>query len=298
MSDLDQQTAPAEQPNAGTAISGEEQPASQQTTPSVETTARAQGWVPQDEWRGDPAKWRPADEFVRRGEEELPILRERSRDMARKLADLEHKLASADAGYKQNLANLERMTGLALVRQRDSIVSQYEAAMRQAAEVGDVARYDQLRRDMGESVHQFDNGVRAVRQAEQQQPQQQAPPREVQDFTTRNPWFNADAALNMEAQAIHMMLQRDRPELSLGDNLKAVESEIKRRYPQRFGTQQPAQQQPQYAVEGGGGRVPASTGRGKGAADLPADARAQAEKFVRDGLFKDINEYARDYWAQ
>ena len=33
-----------------------------------ELEAREQGWKPQDEYEGDPNKWRPAKEFVERGE--------------------------------------------------------------------------------------------------------------------------------------------------------------------------------------------------------------------------------------
>jgi len=33
-----------------------------------ESEAREQGWKPQDEYEGDPNKWRPAKEFVERGE--------------------------------------------------------------------------------------------------------------------------------------------------------------------------------------------------------------------------------------
>lgn len=42
----------------------------QQQTPvdSYEEEARAQGWKPKEEFEGDPSKWRPAREFVERGE--------------------------------------------------------------------------------------------------------------------------------------------------------------------------------------------------------------------------------------
>ena len=33
-----------------------------------EVTAREQGWVPKEEYQGDPEKWRGAKEFVERGE--------------------------------------------------------------------------------------------------------------------------------------------------------------------------------------------------------------------------------------
>ena len=40
----------------------------------VETRALAMGWQPKEQFKGDPSKWRPAEEYVQRGEELLPIV--------------------------------------------------------------------------------------------------------------------------------------------------------------------------------------------------------------------------------
>ena len=37
-------------------------------TDPYESEAREQGWKPKEEYEGDPEKWRPAKEFVERGE--------------------------------------------------------------------------------------------------------------------------------------------------------------------------------------------------------------------------------------
>ena len=34
----------------------------------IDEAARAQGWVPQEEWDGDPTQWRDAQVFLERGE--------------------------------------------------------------------------------------------------------------------------------------------------------------------------------------------------------------------------------------
>ena len=43
-------------------------PVSETATDSYEAEAREQGWKPKEEYEGDPEKWRPAREFVERGE--------------------------------------------------------------------------------------------------------------------------------------------------------------------------------------------------------------------------------------
>ena len=42
----------------------------------IEQKAKAMGWSPQEEFRGDPDKWIDAAKFVARGENIMPILKE------------------------------------------------------------------------------------------------------------------------------------------------------------------------------------------------------------------------------
>lgn len=299
-------------PESGTPIPGEAPPpSSAPETNDTESRARAMGWVSKEEFRGPPDNWRDADEFVRRGEEELPIMRERNRDMTRRLADLEAKLNQRDQTYAQQVQNLERMSTLALQRQRDQLVSSYENAMREAAQMGDVQRYDQLRQDMGQQVHHFDTQVRqhvyGQQQRHPQQPQMDQqnrpagsdmPPDDKQTidgWAARNPWFTADAELQGAMIMHYSRLQREQPNMSLRDRMEAAERATKGQYASRFGM---AHQPGGQSVEGGGGRVPVSFTRKKGASDLPADARAQGQRFVKEGLFKSMDEYATRYFEQ
>lgn len=58
-------------PEAEPVVTQTEQPEQNQVTPDVdpyEEQAREQGWRPKEEYEGDPNKWRPAKEFVERGE--------------------------------------------------------------------------------------------------------------------------------------------------------------------------------------------------------------------------------------
>lgn len=289
-------TEAPEQQNHGTYVPGE-QVATQ--SDDTESRARAMGWVPKEDYKGNPDNWRDAGEFVRRGEEILPIVQERNRDLTRKLNELEARLNQKDVEHQTNLKKIERMSEIALVRQREQLLGSYDQAMRQAAASADVDRYDQLSRDRDQAVSQFDNRIRETVAVQPQQQQPQAPP-EVQAWVERNKsWFLGDEALNMEAQAVHMGLRKKHPFMSHEENLKEVERTIKQRYPEKFGiqTQQAAPSISYGAVEGGGSRRPSAGGGGKTASDLPAEARAAAERFVKQGIFKDVNEYARDYFA-
>lgn len=290
--------------NQGVAVPGEAAPVpgGDYTPPSdaapaaqdggdVESRARANGWVPQDEFRGPPEKWRDAAEFVKRGEEELPVLRERNRALAAKLENLER-------GFKQEIQKLDKMSTLALDRQRQTLQRDYEAAMRDAVANGDVQRWDQLNRDMKQAVHAHDTQVfETVRGPVQQQPQQQNGPVDpiIESFVARNPWMTKDREMSAVAQAYSVHLEQTSPHLTMQQNLEATERYIKQqRYADRFGARPPAnvESASRLPVNGGGGQ------RRRSAADLPADAKAQADKFVKQGLFKNRDEYAAEYFAQ
>ncbi len=278
--------------SAGISVPGEE---IQQSVPrddsgDVETRARAQGWVPKDEFRGPAEKWRDADEFVRKGEEELPILRERSRTLSKTVDELQRKFSQAETERKAELARLERMSSVALQKQREQLEANYKFAMRQAVEAGDVARFEQLDGDRNTAIKAFDEHVTPVAK-----PQQQNHPEHevatVQTWTQQNPWFTADPELNAVAQAHHMRLNREKPGLSLNENLAEVTKYVRQRYADKF--------TPTIvtgAVEGGGQRM-ASASKAKGAGTLTSEERRVGEKFVKEGLFKDLNEYAKELYA-
>ena len=263
----------------------------------TETRARAMGWVGKDEFRGPAENWRDADEFVRRGEEELPILRERSRDMARKNAEIEARLARQEREFADRAARLEKMSSIALTRQREQIEANYEAAKRDAVQIGDIQRYEQLNRDQGQAVRQFDQQYHEAVTPKQPQNGPELAPQdaaEVSVWTQQNPWFNADPLLNNYAQAVHMSLRQSKPGMSLRENLAEVSREIRSRFPEKFGTAE--RRTP--SVEGGGGGMPSGARRARGVSDLPAEARSVGNEFVKAGAFKSLAEYAKDYWAQ
>lgn len=301
----------AEQINSGTPIPGETMPPSEQIErtdaparePSdTEARARAMGWVPKEEFRGPADNWRDADEFVRRGEEELPVARERLKETTRKVADLERKLRETAETHQRSIAQLERMSTRALDIQRQQIHASYEAAKRDAVSMADTDRYAQLVRDQQQALQQHDEQTHQAVVQPQRQPNPNGPPplsptdeATVNGWIEKNRWFQADEEMNLVAQRYHVKLGRERPGLSLEENLRETESYIRQRYPDKFGS---TQRTTTAAAVEGGTRLATPTSRAKGANELPADARRQGEKFVKEGLFKDINEYAKDYWSQ
>lgn len=261
----------------------------------VESRARSMGWVSKEEFRGNPDDWRDAGEFVRRGEEELPILRERNRTLTRRIDKIERT-------HQDQFSRLERMTDVALQRQRDQISNSYEQAKFTAAESGDAERYNQLTQDQQEALRIHDEsyqepapqGGQDPRQPQQPGGQQAGNGRWTQadmDYGDRwaeqNGWVQ-DPVLGSLAIAYHKQLQHEQPGLSIEQNLHEVGRRVRERFPEKFGVKPPEPS----AVEGGGRGV---RRQGKGVADLPADAKRQGQKFVEEGLFKSLEDYAKEY---
>jgi hypothetical protein len=76
----------------------------------VEQRAMNEGWVPQDEWSGDPEQWRPAKEFLDRGEL-FKKIEEQKRELKQVRAAMEefgrHHAEVKKIAYKEALATLK-----------------------------------------------------------------------------------------------------------------------------------------------------------------------------------------------
>lgn len=53
----------------------------------------------------------------------------------------------------------------------------------------------------------------------------------VAEWARWNPWYHDDQVLALEAQSIHLALQRDKPGQPLAENLADVSLEMRRRHP-------------------------------------------------------------------
>ena len=75
--------------------------------------------------------------------------------------------------------------------------------------------------------------------------------------------------------------------MSLDDQLNEVGKMIKQAFPRKFGKEAPPV---------GGGSSPKKGGKKQSVAALPQEARAAGMKFGEQGLYKDMNAYAKVYF--
>lgn len=288
----------------------------------VEAKAREMGWVPKDEYRGDPSGWRDADEFVRRGEEVLPIVRSNLDRERKRTAELQSKLDRMETDFSARMARLDAVTRAGLKHQAQQIHSSYEAAKRQAVSDGDIARYDTLHQQHVQALTEFDAKTEQAETAAQEAEAKRAPPslppdvkEAVEGFIARHAWWDKDVEMTSMAVSIHETLEKTHPGMAITDNLFETEKRLKAMYPEKFKAAAPAAPATRATYAEGGSRIPGSSApRGKGWADIPADDRKFGERFIaNDGLFlpagvtadkatdRDIAAaraaYAKEYWS-
>lgn len=292
------------------------------STPEEVERAKAVGWKEPSKWKGNPPKngFVTANEYLKRADSVLPIIRAEKAKLESELAEARKELKEVKDSTETRIAKLAQMSKVALDRQRKQLEDKYSSAIDAAAEVGDKALVQKLRKEEREELKDFDDRadeaaeVKAEKTEENKEKVNAALPKDVQEtignWITENPWYSTDPEMQVVANAHHAKLLKDKPGLTLAENLEETRKYVAKRYPEKFGAQEP-EEEPENderpsrgsRVEGGS-RLDGGASRSKWSR-LPPDAKAQGDRFIKeDGLFlekgetveKDIAK-ARDRYA-
>jgi hypothetical protein len=288
----------------------------------IEERARRIGWVPKDEFKGDPAKWTSAADFLEWGERLLPVVQDRNR----KLNDQIDGLARINREVLARVETLggelkESRTTFQEFRERTAGIEQraYERAreelrqeMRQAVKDADPAAFDaaetklqQLEKTAPKPVtaargvaredDDAGDGARGERrEGRRQDTRTESPPQvsaTAKEWIEANPWFKSDPDAGAEAVALHgANLARN---MSEDESLKRVRASMERLRPDLFENDRRRAPGAVTSPSGGGPRRRASNGRGFD--DLPAEAKAAYERFHRQDPKFTKEMYLADY---
>lgn len=244
---------------------------------AVEAKALEMGWVPKDEFKGDPDKHRPASEFLKRGEEVIGFIK-KDRDKAQKQVG---KLEATVAELKESAKRIEKMNKVALEQVRKQTEKEFTARKRQAVETGDTDAFDAIEKEQKDADKDL---AEQIKQPETDDsggltPAQKA----VTDaWVSDNTWFKTDAEMAAVAGTHHAKLLEEKPGLTLAENLEATREYVKSRYPEKFSNgAAPKRGSP---VEGS-----SRTGQSGGGdlwSQIPKADRATATQQIKAGAFK------------
>jgi hypothetical protein len=247
----------------------------------VEQRAMRLGWVPKDQFKGDPDKHRSAEEFLDRGVNMLPLLQRDNEKLHRGMSRLEKRLEEQSRVFEEFQKHSEQ----ALEREYKRGKSEVEARLDRAIQEADVAGAQQARRELADLEN--DKPKPVERKAEPEK--QQADP-DIQEWMGENAWFNKDQTLTAYAGEIFGELERTQTGRTRRDLLAETKKKVMERFPEKFGIN-PRREAASAVGEPSGG-TGGTKKKGKTYDDLPADAKKACDKFVRT-----IPNYTREKYV-
>lgn len=232
---------------------GKEQDQSQKPElTAIELKAIEGGWVPQDEWDGDPDQWRPAREFLDRGElfKKIEDQNRTIKEFKKALQDFQsHHTKVRETEYKRALEALKAQKKTALEEGNADAVVAIDDRI-------DLVREEQSR----------------LRETPQTQVDSSPNP-EFISWVERNKWYENDRAMKAFADELgrELHLRGNEP----ADVLKEVERQVKAEFSHKFRN---PNRDKSAAVEGSSAK---GSGKGSDSYQLSDEERRVMQRFIR-----------------
>lgn len=230
----------------------------------IEQKAIESGWVPEDEWDGDKSQWRPAKEFLDRGE-----LFKKIDDQNRTVKELKHALDDMKR-HHNSVRETEYARALA------SLKTQKQTALEEGDAATVVRIDDQIDLVRDEQTKLLQNNNQREYSAE--------PAPEFTAWTSRNKWYDSDTNMKTWADGIGRNLAA--AGMKPDNVLKEIEKQVKDVFPNKFRN---VNRDKPGAVEGSTNKG----GKANGSFVLSDDERRVMQRFVRSGVMTEA-DYIKD----
>jgi len=261
-----EQPDPNAEPNAAP-VEGEEKQENPEDSPYADL-AKEMGWVPKDQFNGNPDDWKSPEDFIRAG-------RDIQRETSRELKSVRSQL---DTIAKTSASIVEQQ-----VRERvDELTAKYSKAV----EDGDATEAFKLASD-----------IQALKTQGSSPATRQASP-EAQAFAERNAsWFNKPGHEYATARAVEITnMLAGQGYTDHGTQLRIAEQRLRQEMPELFGGK-PMNGKPPAGVNQPSSRTSGASNRQKGFSDLPPEAQKIAADMADRGVIKSKDDYAKNYFA-
>ena len=228
---------------------------------AVESEARNAGWVPKEEWKGDPARWRDAATYVDARNHVLPVVQKENKALRSEMAQMRAELAELRRIESERAQQREQLTVETLKLER-----------RQALENQDYDRLTELDDKLMKA------GVQeALIKA---QPKQQAIDPAVQelwnDFASENEWLKNDEAKEVFIEKMWNLNAMNK-QLVGRPLLDKAKDRVRREFPELF-----PGSTPRRGMAESGGFNGASRGQTRTWNDLKPEVRGPLEQWIED----------------
>jgi hypothetical protein len=182
-----------------------EEKVAEKTVIDYEKIAKGKGWKPKDEFAGEA--WVDAEEFVKRE----PLF-ERIKQQSSDLKEMKKTIETMAVHYK-------KVQDVAVQK----AISDLKTQKKEAIEVGDVAK-----------VEQIDKQIDEQKQIKEDAPATVEIRPEIKEWVSKNKWFDTNNKMQKFALSFNKSFQEDNPSASLGDVLEETTKAVKIRFPEEF----------------------------------------------------------------
>jgi hypothetical protein len=260
--------------------------------PQVEERAKVQGWVPKEEFRGDPANWRPADEFVKRADEMMPIMKSVNKKLESQVGNLTKELSDTK-GMIQKMVKIQSKYSDDFY---DSKISDLKTQKLQAVKDGDIELYVKLENQ--ESGLKKPENIEISKTDNDSSNMNSMHP-EVQRWIEENSkWFGYDKEMTDYAMFAGEQMKNENNPLALPGQEYAFCEEVKRRvqatFPGKF--KNPNQNRTDLDESNLRGGDDLNVGDKKTWNDLPTEAKQQCQKLLNEIPGYTKEKYIQDYY--
>ena len=265
--------------------------------PEIQEQAEALGWIPPTRFKGDPERFIDAEDYIRRGEEVLPIVKQQNKKLKAELEEVRAVAAANASALKaaqDAIEQIEERHSVATQKAVENARAQLKAQLASASEAGD-----------HEGVAELTDQLVSLNRVEPEAPKKEVPstpaayvpPAELKEWNEENPWFGTDKRKTALALGIAQEL-REGGEKSTG---RIFFDKVKEEMETTLGTKVRAAETSK--VEGGRNgsdlEGPRSGGK-KSFASLPADAKAACDADSRQFVgptkkYRTIDEWRSRY---
>ena len=249
------------------------------TEASIEDRAKRMGWVSEENFKGDKERWIGAEKFVERGENELPIMRERMRKMDGTIVGLN----STISGMKDTFGKFQEHQVGVSKRAYDKAMKDITKRQREAVEKGDTGSFDDAEKEKEDLVLEVSDAPAGNAPAGNQ-----VAADEFNQWVAGNEWFNEpDLQKYASTMSVYIQDQTGLAGVKLYDEVK---KEVELRFPDRFKNKR--RSEPTAVV--GDGEAPVKPGK-QTFSNLPKDAQESCNQFIKEIPGYTKEQYLKDY---
>lgn len=257
-------------------------------TAAIEKEAGRHGWVPKEHYKGDPAKWKPAQQYLDEGLRYNKNIKRELEDLKGKYAHLE-KTGQAFAKFHEE----------AMARKDQELkdaIAETNRKLREAVRDGDDSLADTLeaRKELLQEEQKSLKKQETVTQPAAEPPADiRINPVVKEWIEDDNEWFDSDADLRAYALQVGREMRAAGETAQGRKMLDLVAERVRADFPRRFKKQQPVTRQNQVETSDTGG----SGGSSYSVHDLPAEDLALMKEFIAKG-WTTKDKFLKNYFSE